>query len=385
MRLLHPARLAALCGLLAIACRALAQLSEIPGSPPLAVSPSPPAETPRAPTRVPTTPPATASPTAEIPIPVDVQVISPSNIANLTSVWELPSDDPIYLAAWSPQENRIGIATGHGIELRGFPALQLEQTILDGPDFAFGQDEGTLFAGSSGAVTVWDLSRAAVTNEYRDPYDWTASATFALATNGGTLASNVGTPLVHGVFIVLHIWDVDSGRKLLTISEDGIGGSYQLAFSPDGEEVASGSRLDGRVHFWDTRTGERVGRVEGEAVQYSTDGKVVATSKGTSIWIWDTQTKGLATRIDVAGTEADVPFAFSPDGALLAAGQDRLTIWGTDDWTELVTLVIPSGTLRSLRFSPSGRYLVSVSGETRQGDSGGRIDEYVATLWAIDR
>ncbi|MFV2044674.1 MAG: WD40 repeat domain-containing protein, partial [Anaerolineales bacterium] len=250
-------------------------------------------------------------------------------------------------------------------------------------DFAIRRDGEALVAGSSGAVTLWDLARSLPVQEYRDPGDWTSSANLAWSADEQQIASSVAWPLARGVFVVIHIWDVDTGAKVRTIYEESIGYSFELAFRPDGAELASGSRLDGKVHFWDTRTGDLLGNVEGERVQYNPVGDLIATAIDSSVWIWDAETKALIRKFEVGGEESELPIAFSPDGALFVAGKDRIIIWNVRDWTEVVSLPIAGGSLRSLQFSPSGKYLASVNGQTILND-GEWIRDYTATLWAID-
>jgi WD40 repeat protein len=64
-----------------------------------------------------------------------------------------------------------------------------------------------------------------------------------------------------------------------------------LAFSPDGQQLASGSE-SGTVRLWDVRTGEQVWSLEGYAsgvksVAFSPDGQLLAlgSSDGTVI-LW---------------------------------------------------------------------------------------------------
>ena len=382
----RPATYTVLSAFLIAACRAAAQL---PGITAIEESPTPAVRTSPALPSFPTRTGLSPTPTVEIPIPVDVPVISPSNVSDLVPVWQFASEDRLYRVEWSPRENWLGIGglgEGWGVQVRGFPDLEIDMLIQDGPDdFAFSPDEASLFVGSEGGVSVWDLSLSTLKAEYRDPYDWTSTATMALSPDGATVASSVGPPLARGVFLILHIWVVATGTERLAIFEDGIGLSYQLAFRPDGREIASGSRLSGRVNFWDARTGERRGQVKGEGVAYSPDGEFIATANANSVWIWDAATKALIRELSVGGEAGeDLPLAFSPDGAMLAAGKDDLTIWSTDDWTELATWSAPAGTFHSLRFSPSGKYLGSVSGQTTPAEAGGWIYEYVATVWAVD-
>ena len=112
-----------------------------------------------------------------------------------------------------------------------------------------------------------------------------------------------------------------------------------LAFQPDGKVVAAGD-YDGLVRFWDTSTGQEIGRPlpQGEMVlslAYSPDGTMLAvglaSEKGkTGTRLWDTRTRQPLGEL-LPSTEYVTRIEFRPDGrALLAGGSNRLTrLWDT--------------------------------------------------------
>jgi hypothetical protein len=94
----------------------------------------------------------------------------------------------------------------------------------------------------------------------------------------------------------MKLWDVASGREIRTFSghtnERGFGdtrGVTSVAFSPDGQQVLSGSP-DGKVKLWDTASGREI-RTFGHSssvnsVAFSLNGRQVLFSDGT-IHLWD--------------------------------------------------------------------------------------------------
>ena len=80
-------------------------------------------------------------------------------------------------------------------------------------------------------------------------------------------------------------------KKTLTGNTDWI---KQIAFSPDGEKLATGS-LDRKVRLWDIQTGEYIDVPEEDArsvmaVAFSPDGTILASSRANAtVQLWDAQ------------------------------------------------------------------------------------------------
>jgi len=327
---------------------------------------------------------------AEVPSPhaaasEDQAVISALNAASLSPWWSMPAEYQITRAEWSRDETLLAIDSPKGIQLWAFPGLRYIGTInASSSDFAFIEGPGgpMLLVGDWGSVVVWDPILQAPGGEYRDRRDVSNPASLGLSADGKRLASSLARDSGVGIHTVMHIWEVESGEQLLTIQVSPILVALEIAFRPDGAEIAAARRANSTVYFWDTQTGTALGRLEGEAVEYSPRGDVVATTRGRSVWIWDAETKGLVRVLQVSGEEVSPPIAFSPDGSLLAVGVNSLTIWETADWTEVTALPISGGSLQFLRFSPSGRYLAAINGQSEAAGAG-YSDAYTATIWAV--
>ena len=140
-----------------------------------------------------------------------------------------------------------------------------------------------------------------------------------------------------------------------------------VAFSPDGQRVASGS-TDQTVKIWDSATGKELLALKGHAhtvssVAFSPDGKRVASgSDDQTVKIWDSATgKELLALKGHASVVRGV--TFSPNGQRLASGSDDQTvkIWDSAAGTELLALKGHAGAVRSVAFSPDGQRLASAS------------------------
>lgn len=328
----------------------------------------------------------TPFPTSLSQLPADAPFISPSNASDLVPLWGQASEEEVLRVGWPEDERLIGIGGVAGIEILEFPNMSEYGMVHDGLyDFAFTQvfDWQILMVASQGSVKMWDLTLLKPIEGYRDPEDMTLAGRLALSADGQRLAASAFQESGGEQHTVVHIWDVESGMKLLTIQPGGSALSGALEFRPDGTELATADWFERIVSFWDAGTGDLLGSVQGANVRYSPDGDFIATAAIGSVWIWIGESRRLIRELEVNSEELIVPIAFSPDGALFAAGKDRITIWKTENWVEITSLSLPGGALQSLQFSPSGRYLASVSGQ-KSFDTGDLVQEYFVTIWAVD-
>src|SRR5262245_28538990 len=97
----------------------------------------------------------------------------------------------------------------------------------------------------------------------------------------------------------------------------------QMAFSPDGAELATTAGTSKRVWRWHATTGEALDQLTGHttyarAVAYSPDGRFIAsTENGPGARIWDRETATLVTTLNVSTWGAD-SLAFRPDSSVVA-------------------------------------------------------------------
>jgi WD40 repeat protein len=156
---------------------------------------------------------------------------------------------------------------------------------------------------------------------------------------------------------------------------------WNMARSPDGKTVASGSR-DGTIILWDVQGHKPKGaplRGDGATVTgvaFSPDGRTLASGSAYhAVYLWDVRSRR---RIAFLPERDDVTtVAISPDGRTLASG----TLAGTGvhfwDVAQRRSLNVPSredptaGFVNSVEFSPDGRTLASAT-------SGGTVE-----LWDV--
>lgn len=103
---------------------------------------------------------------------------------------------------------------------------------------------------------------------------------------------------------------------------------WAVAFSPDGQTLASGGGFEG-IHLWDATTGQSKGppliapTAQVESIAFGPDGQtlLVATGKGDgeAIHVWDLRTNTLKQTLMAEGYTIR-KIAISPDGQLIAGG-----------------------------------------------------------------
>ncbi|MXV75685.1 sigma-70 family RNA polymerase sigma factor [Candidatus Poribacteria bacterium] len=253
----------------------------------------------------------------------------------------------------------------------------------------FFQDSSTLASAAfNGVITLWDVKTSKKSTVHNTEHrDWFVTLAFSpdgtklvsLGVKDGTPIFGAGTSFGQPVAPYranhfIHLTDVKTGRELATLRYTM--GAEKLTFSPDGKTVAF--RGPGEIRLWNTETGAEVAIPLADlsagfrdipwvwALAFSPDSKwlVSSTSKG-DIQMWDVATgEALVTFAKWRALRARA-LAFSPDGALLAAGTlSHIHLWKVDTANELFPISIghrrdSAELLELLVFSPDGKVLVS--------------------------
>lgn len=147
----------------------------------------------------------------------------------------------------------------------------------------------------------------------------------------------------------------------------GCGFVTSVAFSPDGQLLASGS-LEKNIYLWNFKTGEQIGILQGhtsyvQSVCFCPDGKyLVSASSDSTIRVWDVRKKSC---IKVLRGHKDniSSVKYCPDGQIIASASGDGTIRLWDAESGMCTCVLQGHTnkVKSLAFSPNGKYIVSAS------------------------
>jgi WD40 repeat protein len=115
---------------------------------------------------------------------------------------------------------------------------------------------------------------------------------------------------------------------------------FGLAFSPNGEFLATASYRENATRLWSTASGQLIGALDGIAPAFSPDGNVLRTVSNKTVKLWNSTGK---LKFTLTGHERNITSAtFSPDGTQLATGSEDGTVkvWNTNTGQTSVTLTV---------------------------------------------
>ena len=170
--------------------------------------------------------------------------------------------------------------------------------------------------------------------------------------------------------IVIRLWDTRTGEILYALTghwnADNVLTDIYVAFSPDGDTLASAGSSRSMVRLWDARTGKLLGRPETFAdgvrsIAFSPDGSTLVWTEGPVIRSWDVGT-GLRRWPYFGGHSRNVnSIAFSPDGATLASGSrdGSIGLWDVYVRENKQLFYAHEAGVTSVAFSPDGFTLAS--------------------------
>jgi len=164
----------------------------------------------------------------------------------------------------------------------------------------------------------------------------------------------------------LGLWEIQSGNELKRLTGHG-NHVMKVAFSQDGKTLASASD-DNTIHLWDISSLTPIKQLNGHdhfvvAVAFSPDGRLLASgSWDNSVRLWDVQTGEAVKHLE--GHSNDVTtVAFSPDGKTLASGSrdNTVLLWDRDSGQLVHRLEGHSDLVNTVTFSADSQTLVSAS------------------------
>jgi len=192
-----------------------------------------------------------------------------------------------------------------------------------------------------------------------------------------------GQPDLRG-FEWRYLWQQSRSEELFSIPGH-TNNARVLAFSPDGQRIAVGGYF-GTAMILDLSTRRRIAVLPGtnalQSIEFSSDGKWLATGSHLDVHLWDAQTFEEIRQLP----EAVAPAVFTPDGKHLLTYRKppsgkrvnpmeedwRLDVWDTGHWSVADSLKLAvSGSYSGSRdlyvqpvFAPDGKRLVILSGDT---------------------
>ncbi|MCL5996383.1 MAG: WD40 repeat domain-containing protein [Chloroflexi bacterium] len=224
-------------------------------------------------------------------------------------------------------------------------------------------------------VVLWDVRKWEEISTIKNDTDqgfWSA----AFSPDGKTL-------LTGDAGYRVKLWDIATGQKVMEYGDGHDIGSTTLSFNPDGTAFVSGGQFIS-TKLWNVASGEEMGEAEQSsfnAVTFSPNGTLIAGGNTASqVVLWDGETLGTVSEIDMGNDDQVYAVAFSPDGAWVAAGghasdppgQPTIRFWDVGTGTEDPSINY-TAEVNSIAFSPDCRTMAS-------GDDSGNI-----IIWRIGK
>ena len=194
---------------------------------------------------------------------------------------------------------------------------------------AFAPNGEALATDTPDGLRLWPLTQNGAALRLEDAADPNGQwgrfvSALAFSPDGTVIVAARNASSARGVY-VLSVWEAQTGKEIAVMPEDPrhiehTGVIPWLAFSPDGRTVATAC-CDYSIRLWDIATHRCIGKRQGHlnevwAVAYSPDGEFLASgAKNGGLNLWPSRPSG---KEDVLAG-AWQPLGFSPDGRQLAA------------------------------------------------------------------
>ncbi len=168
----------------------------------------------------------------------------------------------------------------------------------------------------------------------------------------------------------IQFWEMKTGKLLKEISTGSTETITKLAFSADGNTLATVGKTS--IQLWDVSTGSQrpgspfAGHTNSITdVTFSHDGsQLAASSLDNTVTVWDVAPGKRNTAL-TGNRQAKQSVAFSPDGTMLATGTEQGTIllWKPSAKSTLSQQVDSIGNLNNVLFTPDGKFLLVGRGD----------------------
>jgi WD40 repeat protein len=224
------------------------------------------------------------------------------------------------------------------------------------------RDGNLLVAAHGGQVCIWGMDEPEQRQHLPAPQ---TGAALALSKDGKVLASS-------GRDKEICLWDPATGQvtRRLAGHEEAV---YSVAFSPTDEHLLASGGQDRTIRLWDVDTGGEVGRFRQEwvvAVAFAPDGKTLAALGKEQEWgvfLWDVARKKQIRRLALGypNTLLGGSVAFSPDGRYLASmsGDSTVHVWEVAAGQAFHASEHHQQGIGTLALSPDGKVAASGSSE----------------------
>jgi WD40 repeat protein/tRNA A-37 threonylcarbamoyl transferase component Bud32 len=231
---------------------------------------------------------------------------------------------------------------------------------------AFTPDGRTLAAATiNGMATLWDVESRSLR---RGPFAVAGEAVIGMSVSAdGTTLATAGADRGGGV----KLWNVATGAFLGDVGDARSVGD--VAFSPSGRDIAFIHDVSGYAEIWNVGRRSRIAMLPfrrdtseyvGYAVAFSPDGELLATGGvDTVVRLWDARNGKLLRELE-HGAGGVQSLEFSPDGTVLAIGADTpfASLWDVVTGIQIGPRLTAGSRATMLDLSPDGSRLLMTNG-----------------------
>jgi len=296
------------------------------------------------------------TPTSQ-PLPADqTTAVAPPEATSgnsLLPIVTLPASDAITSAAFSPDGQTLAMGSYSGAKLWRVSDGSLLHSITTeaGKAVAFSLDNQILATGlGSTTVKLWRVSDGSRLRTLEGLTSDVFSVGFS--PDGQIVAAG-------GFNEGVKLWQANDGTLLHDLPGH-TSHVFSVVFSPDGQMLASASS-DYTVKLWRVSDGMLLRELQGsDPVAFSPDGQTVATGEYGNVQLFRVSDGALLGRLTGhSSTVASV--AFSPDGETLVTGSKDIEVrrWRVSDHMRLYTLEENGEGVSFVTFSTDGRMMVA--------------------------
>jgi len=175
---------------------------------------------------------------------------------------------------------------------------------------------------------------------------------------------------------VLSVWDVETGELLHTLLDPGahslsitaaverhdyVSEIFTVAFSSDGKTLISACPDTSTICIWNTESWTLERTMIGSSISFSPDGElaVVPRNQYTIIQIYETSRWQLQSTLETNGRQVS-PEEFSSDSRMVATISGReIELWDVNDGKVIKRFKDPVSKVSALAFSPDGSVLIT--------------------------